>query len=429
MSRAEGRRGHAHARGDAGDRQARGSQRGGCGRQVLHRVAALKGTLIPDTVAVEVTRDYGESGERQGERTAVPPRARDALDRRPCAAGGGWRESIVVAIVIPVTILLTLFAANIMGYTLNRVSLFALIFSIGILVDDAIVVIENIARHWGMKRGRQPDRAGGGGGGRGRQPDHRGDADGDRGASADAVRLRADGAHMSPIPANASAAMLFSFFVAVIITPWLMVKVAGRAPMTGHDHERGGEEGGGEEGEEAARAPDRRRPGPDLRRGGTAGAEDQGAEPDLPAGHRGAVLRFARPALHQGCNGQASALRQQVRAVGRHRHAGGGSVEATDAVAQVVARIIDMPEVISAQTHAGTASPFDFNGLVRHYYLRGQPHLGEVQITLSPKAERERPSHDIALDLRDRLADLPTCRADPARCHGSPFPSRPLERG
>ena len=112
----------------------------------------------------------------------------------------GWREALVVAVVIPTTILLTLFAAWLMGYTLNRVSLFALIFSIGILVDDAIVVIENIARHWAHER-RPHARAGGDRrGGRGRQPDHRRDADRGRGAAADAVRVGHDGPLHEPDP-------------------------------------------------------------------------------------------------------------------------------------------------------------------------------------------------------------------------------------
>ena len=128
--------------------------------------------------------------------------------------------------MIPTTILLTLFASKLMGYTINRVSLFALIFSIGILVDDAIVMIENIARHWAMDDGTGPRRRGGRGGGRGRQSDRRRDPDRGRGPAADDVRLRADGPLHGPIPVNASAAMVFSFFVAVVIAPWLMVRFA-----------------------------------------------------------------------------------------------------------------------------------------------------------------------------------------------------------
>ena len=146
----------------------------------------------------------------------------------------GWRESIVVAVVIPVTILLTLFAAYIMGFTLNRVSLFALIFAIGILVDDAIVVIENIARHWAMK-------------GPGSRVTKAIEAVAEVGNPTIVATLTVVvallpmlfvsgmmGPYMSPIPAVASAAMVFSFFVAVIITPWLMVKVAGKAQLHGH---------------------------------------------------------------------------------------------------------------------------------------------------------------------------------------------------
>ena len=110
----------------------------------------------------------------------------------------GWREGGVVAIVIPVTILLTLFASWLMGYTINRVSLFALIFSIGILVDDAIVVIENIARHWAHARRSKPNRSGYSSRGRSRQSDHRRDVDRCRSPSADAVRLGADGAVHEP---------------------------------------------------------------------------------------------------------------------------------------------------------------------------------------------------------------------------------------
>jgi multidrug efflux pump subunit AcrB len=144
----------------------------------------------------------------------------------------------VVAIVIPVTILLTLFAAWIMGYTLNRVSLFALIFSIGILVDDAIVVIENIARHWAMKDGR------------GSRLEAAVAAVAEVGNPTIVATLTVVvallpmlfvsglmGPYMSPIPANASAAMIFSFFVAVMITPWLMLKIAGaRRASRGRRH-------------------------------------------------------------------------------------------------------------------------------------------------------------------------------------------------
>jgi multidrug efflux pump subunit AcrB len=144
---------------------------------VLHRVECLEGSLIPDSVAVTVTRDYGETANEKANELLFHLGLATVSIIGAVWLAIGWREALVVAIVIPVTILLTLFAAWIMGYTLNRVSLFALIFSIGILVDDAIVVIENIARHWGMKDGRDPHAGRDRCGGRGRQPHHRRHAD------------------------------------------------------------------------------------------------------------------------------------------------------------------------------------------------------------------------------------------------------------
>ena len=208
---------------------------------ILHRVDELQGRLIPADIAVEITRDYGETANEK---------ANELLFHLALATVSiialvwltiGWHEALVVAVVIPVTILLTLFASWIMGYTLNRVSLFALIFSIGILVDDAIVVIENIARHWAMNDGRPRARAAI-------------EAVAEVGNPTVVATLTVVaallpmlfvsgmmGPYMSPIPANASAAMLFSFFVAVMLTPWLMMKFGGAAhASSGHDAAQGG---------------------------------------------------------------------------------------------------------------------------------------------------------------------------------------------
>ncbi len=204
--------------------------------RIRHRVATLKGSLVPADVEVIVTRDYGETANEK---------ANELLFHLALATISivllmgfviGWRESIVVAIVIPTTILMTLFASWMMGYTINRVSLFALIFSIGILVDDAIVVIENIARHWAMKDGRTRVRAAT-------------EAVAEVGNPTIVATLTVVaallpmlfvsglmGPYMSPIPANASAAMILSFFVAVIVTPWLMIKVGQPHAAAGHGH-------------------------------------------------------------------------------------------------------------------------------------------------------------------------------------------------
>ena len=360
--------------------------------QVLHRIHALEHELIPDSIAVEVTRDYGETANEKANELLFHLGLATVSIVALVFFAIGWRESIVVAIVIPVTILLTLFAAWIMGYTLNRVSLFALIFSIGILVDDAIVVIENIARHWAMP--------------------------GSESRVTRAIRAVVEvgnptivatltvvaallpmlfvsglmGPYMSPIPANASAAMIFSFFVAVIVTPWLMVKIAGRAPV--HAHDEGGHSGGA------------------LGRIYAAVAR-----PVLATKGGSLLFLLVAVVLSFGSLGLLYTKDVTVKLLPFDNKSElavvidlpeGASVEATDAVAQDVAQaVMAIPEVVSAQTHAGDAAPFNFNGLVRHYYMRQSPQLGDVQINLLPKGERDRTSHDIALEIRERISSLP----------------------
>jgi multidrug efflux pump subunit AcrB len=363
--------------------------------EVLHRVHALEPKLIPEGVTVTITRDYGETANEKANELLFHLGLATVSIIILVLFAIGWRESMVVAIVIPVTILLTLFAAWIMGYTLNRVSLFALIFSIGILVDDAIVVIENIDRHWGMDR-RKPRMQ----------------------AAIEAVAEVGNptivatltvvaallpmlfvsglmGPYMSPIPANASAAMIFSFFVAVIITPWLMVKIAGRADMHEHakDDEYGGHHGGWLERAYAATA-----------------------RPLLATKARSLGFLLVTAALSFGSLTALYTRDVTVKLLPFDNKSElsvvidlpeGASVEATDRVARDVADVVlGLPEVTSVQTYAGTPAPFNFNGLVRHYYLRSEPQLGEVAINLTGKADRDRASHDIALDLRERLAAL-----------------------
>ncbi len=362
--------------------------------EILQRVEAAEGRIIPDSVEVTITRDYGESANEKANELLFHLGLATISIIGLVLLAIGWRESIVVAVVIPVTILLTLFAAWIMGYTLNRVSLFALIFSIGILVDDAIVVIENISRHWAMgdKRGRAQAAI---------------DAVAEVGNPTIVATLTVVaallpmlfvsglmGPYMSPIPANASAAMIFSFFVAVIITPWLMLKVAGKAPAV--DHSGGAHHGGG-----------------------LGKLYATVARPLLATKTRSLTFLLVTAALSFGSLGLLYTKHVTVKLLPFDNKTElmvvidmpeGSSVEATDAVAQAVARTaLDLPEVLSAQTHSGSAAAFNFNGLVRHYYLRAQPHMGDVQVNLSQKADRDRTSHDIALVLRERLnaLDLP----------------------
>ncbi|MGB3247902.1 MAG: efflux RND transporter permease subunit, partial [Tabrizicola sp.] len=347
---------------------------------VLHRVHALESRLIPEGVTVTVTRDYGETANEKANELLFHLGLATLSIIALVWLAIGWRESLVVAIVIPVTILLTLFAAWVMGFTLNRVSLFALIFSIGILVDDAIVVIENSDRHWGLDRRKSRVEA--------------------------AIAAVAEvgnptivatltvvvallpmlfvsglmGPYMSPIPANASAAMIFSFFVAVIITPWLMVKIAGRG---GHDAAHG---------EMAAAA--------GHHHGGWLGrAYAAVAWPVLATKGRALGFLLVTAALSFGSLGLLYTRDVTVKLLPFDNKSElsvvidlpeGASVEATDRVARDVADVVmQLPEATSVQTYVGTPAPFNFNGLVRHYYLRAEPQLGEVAINLVGKGERD----------------------------------------
>ncbi|UJW76997.1 efflux RND transporter permease subunit [Rhizobium sp. SL42] len=355
---------------------------------ILKQVESLHGSLIPADMTVEVTRNYGETANEKANELLFHLGLATLSIIALVWVAIGRREAMVVAIVIPVTILLTLFASWLMGYTLNRVSLFALIFSIGILVDDAIVVIENTARHWAMDDGRSR-----------------------RHAAIDAVAEVGNptivatltvvaallpmlfvsgmmGPYMSPIPANASAAMIFSFFVAVMVTPWLMLKIAGNAPLHAQDTHQGG------------------------RLGKLYSAV---ARPVLASKTRSWIFLLAVGMLTLGSLTLFYTKHVTVKLLPFDNKSElavtidlpeGSSVEATDSVAQMVSAIVlDMPEVISVQTHAGTAAPFNFNGLVRHAYLRSASYQGDVAINLAGKADRQRTSHQIALEIRKRLAE------------------------
>jgi len=353
---------------------------------ILHRVEALEGNLIPDSVTVDITRDYGETAQHKADKLLLKLFLATLSIVVLTLLTIGWREAFVVAIVIPVTILLTLFAAWAMGYTLNRVSLFALIFSIGILVDDAIVVIENIARHWAMNDGRSKLKAAIDGVAEVGNPTIV--------ATLTVVAALLPmlfvsglmGPYMSPIPAVASAAMILSFFIAVMVTPWLMLKISGNAPPHGH----GGTHGGFLGRIYAALA-----------------------RPILKTKPRAGLFLIVATVLSFGSLAALYTQHVTVKLLPYDNKdelavvfdlPEGASLEATDAVARAVAEVaMGLPEVRSVETYAGTAAPFNFNGLVRHYFLRQSPHMGDVQINLG---ERDRTSHEIALDLRDRLAAL-----------------------
>ncbi len=358
--------------------------------RILERVEHLKGRLIPDGVRMQVTRNYGETANHKANELLFHLGLATISIVVLIALTIGWREAIVTAVVIPTTILLTLFASMMMGFTINRVSLFALIFSIGILVDDAIVIIENIARHWAMNDGRSRYQAAI-------------NAVSEVGNPTIVATLTVIaallpmmfvsglmGPYMAPIPVNASAAMLFSFFVAVGIAPWLMMKVAGKAPAHEHgdDHETK-----------------------------IARFYKKVAAPIVQSRRHSWVflllVGFATLASLTLFATKAVSVKllpfdnkSELQVVVDLPE--GSSVEDTERTLFTLADALrNVDEVENIQAYAGTAAPFNFNGLVRHYFLRKSPELGDLQVNLSEKSQRDRDSHDIALEIRNILKNVP----------------------
>ncbi len=356
---------------------------------VLARVEALKGSLLPDSLNVAVTRDYGETANEKANELLFHLGLATVSIVILIGFAIGWREAGVTAVVIPTTILLTLFASNLMGYTINRVSLFALIFSIGILVDDAIVMIENIARHWAMADGRS-------------RVDAAVEAVAEVGNPTVVATLTVVaallpmlfvsglmGPYMAPIPINASAAMVFSFFVAVVIAPWLMVRFARTTLAVGHGaHSEGRLEAIYRK--VAARVISTRKSAwTFLIAVGIA---------TLLAGAMFATKTVTVKLLPFDNKSELQVVLDMPE---------GTSLEATQRVLADAAAIArGLPEVVAIDAFAGTASPFNFNGLVRHYYLRNRPEMGDLSVALAAKDERHRSSHAIALDLRERLTKV-----------------------
>lgn len=357
---------------------------------VVERVEQLEGSLIPAGVEVAVTRNYGETANEKANELIFHLALATLSIVALIGFAVGWREAGVTAIVIPTTIMLTMFASNVMGFTINRVSLFALIFSIGILVDDAIVVIENIARHWAMADDRS-------------RIDAAVEAVAEVGNPTIVATLTVVaallpmlfvsglmGPYMAPIPINASAAMIFSFFVAVIIAPWLMIRFARKALAGGHGEERGG------------------RLGTLYRRhAGRVIATRQSARRFLVAV---GVATLVACSMFYFKAVTVKLLpfdnKSEVQLVADMPE--GTSLEATARTIEIAAAMTrTVPEVTAIEAYAGTSAPFNFNGLVRHYFLRSQPEMGDLMVTLLPKGDRSRSSHEIAVDLREKLKAVP----------------------
>ncbi|MGD2122879.1 MAG: efflux RND transporter permease subunit [Gemmatimonadota bacterium] len=367
----------------------------------IHRAEELRGKVVSDDVRMTVTRDYGETAtEKSGELLFHILVATFGVVLLVLLALG-WREAVVVLVAVPVTLALTLLVYRLYGYTLNRITLFALVFAIGILVDDAIVVVENIARHLGLKQ-RHPDEA----------AVLAVDEVGNPTILATFTVIAAIlpmafvsglmGPYMEPIPVGASVAMLFSLAVAFVVTPYLAVRLVkehhGETPPSGAPVE---------EADEAI-------PTGRLARWYGGFMRKLVADSRLRYLTYGGMvallllstllipLRLVTVKMLPFDNKSEFQLIVDMPE--------GTSLERTAEVAQALALTVARDEAVSdVQTYAGIAAPFNFNGLVRHYFLRRGPTVADVQVNLRPKHDRDLQSHGIALRLRpavDSVAQL-----------------------
>jgi multidrug efflux pump subunit AcrB len=372
---------------------------------ILAKVETLKGTLIPADVTISVTRDYGETAAEK---------SNELLLHMTIAVFGvtllilfflGWRESIIVILAIPSTLALTLLLFYLYGYTLNRITLFALIFSIGILVDDAIVVVENIVRHLRLPANAQRSLF--------QIAVEAVDEVGNPTILATWAVIAAIlpmafvgglmGPYMRPIPIGSTAAMLFSLVIAFTVTPWAAIRVLRR-------HCSPAECVVTEDGPIAANSQDH-------------APEDfftrlyhRVMDPLLGSGFWRTLFFLVIVFLLLGSFAMVYFGLVKVKMLPFDNKSEfqlilnmpeGSSLENTTRVAREMAAVVGRePEVVNYQVYAGTASPYNFNGLVRHYFLRSGPNVADVQINLLPKGERKAQSHEIAKRVRPELAAI-----------------------
>jgi multidrug efflux pump subunit AcrB len=359
---------------------------------LLEKIESFKGDLIPSNVHVEITRNYGKTANDKVNELLRAMLEAAVFVSILCLYGLGYRAAFVVITVIPIVILVTIWWAMMVDYTIDRVSLFALIFSIGILVDDATVVIENIFRHW-LEQGKTSVAI-----------------------AVDAVREVGNptiiatltiisallpmgwvsglmGPYMRPIPVLGSSAMFFSLVAAFIFTPWFAVKVAPRMA-----------------------------------------ALDKASKKEIKTHQK--IDRIYRPIITPLIENRFLGMTFLITIIGLT--AGltilfytqtvvvkmlpfdnkpefsiivnmpeGTAMPVTANVAHALAEEVKkMPEVTAVQTYTGTAQPFNFNGMVRHYYLRQRSWDGDLLVMIKDKKERERTSHQIAVAARHLLTPI-----------------------
>lgn len=374
---------------------------------VLKKVDGLKGTIIPSDITVSITRHYGETAAEKSNELLLHMGIAVFSVSILIWLTLGWRESGIVAVAIPATLALTLLVFYLYGFTLNRITLFALIFSIGILVDDAIVVVENIVRHFHL-------------------PQNKG-----RAWSAIAVEAVGEvgnptilatfaviaavlpmafvgglmGPYMRPIPVGASAAMFWSLLIAFIVTPWASIRILrwGKkySQLTEGEPEAAGAKPHlhSEHPEDAFTRLYRRIMQPLLSHAGWRWAFLLGITALLLASMATVGIGWVKVKMLPFDNKSEFQIILNMPE--------GSSLEQTARAAKEMAEAIKIePEVTDYQIYTGVASPFNFNGLVRHYFMRRGANVADIQVNLLPKHERKAQSHDIAKRVRPAVAAL-----------------------
>jgi multidrug efflux pump subunit AcrB len=373
--------------------------------EVLRKVEALRGRILPREVTLSITRHYGETAAEKSNELLWHMGIAVLSVTLLILFTLGWRESGVVAIAIPSTLALTLLVFYLHGYTLNRITLFALIFSIGILVDDAIVVVENIVRHFHLPHNRGRSRT-----------TVAVEAVGEVGnptilatfAVIFAVLPMAFvgglmGPYMRPIPVGASAAMFFSLAIAFMVTPWAAVRILrwGKRPEA--------------VGPAAAATA---QPASHF-------AHEEDAFTRLYRRVMGPMIQMSRwrlaflgtiTLLLLAAMGTVGASWVKVKMLPFDNKSEfqiilnmpeGTALETTaQAAREMAAAVRQEPEVTDYQVYAGVASPFNFNGLVRHYFMRRGSHVADIQVNLVNKHARKAQSHDLAKRIRPAVAAI-----------------------
>jgi multidrug efflux pump subunit AcrB len=359
--------------------------------QVIERMASLEGIMIPEGVEYTVTRDYGKTADDKAKKLIQKLTFATISVIILILVTLGWREAVVVGGAVIITLTLTLFASWAWGFTINRVSLFALIFSIGILVDDAIVVVENIHRHMSMDdksllEAIPPavDEVGG--------PTILATFTVIAALLPMAFVTGLMGPYMSPIPINASIGMLLSLAVALVVTPWASNKLLKHS----HDPDKTDKTG------DWLDSLFRKLVGPFLR-----GAAGRRARWLLGGGVIVAILLAMSLVVVNAVVMKMLPFDNKSEFQVILDMPEGTTVEETNRVLHEMADYIrEIPEVTDYQVYAGTAAPINFNGLVRQYYLREGPNVGDIQVNLVDKHDRKRKSHEIATAVRPALDEI-----------------------